>query len=150
MENRTSGTPGQLILADESFRIRGAVFEAYRVMGRGFLEGMYQECLALEFAARRIPFQAMPRVSLTYKGTILTQTYVPDFVCFDRVIVELKAVREIAPDHRAQVLNYLRSTGLELGLLVNFGGMSRATIERLVLQEGTADPRENTLTCPAS
>jgi GxxExxY protein len=101
-------------------------------MGSGFLEAVYQECLALEFAARAIPFSATPILSLNYKGAPLRQTYVPDFVCFDAIIVELKAVREIAPEHRAQVLNYLKATNLKLGLLVNFGGASKARIERLV------------------
>jgi GxxExxY protein len=123
----------ELIYADEAFHIQGAVFEVNRVMGRGFLEAVYQECLALEFAARRIPFRAMPPVALTYKSTPLKQTYFPDFVCFDAIIVELKAVREVAPEHRAQVLNYLRATGLPVGLLVNFGDASRATVQRLVL-----------------
>jgi GxxExxY protein len=136
----------RLVLAEEVFRIQGAVFEVNRAMGRGFLEAVYQECLALEFAAREIPFRAVPSLALTYKTTLLRQTYCPDFICFDAVIVELKAVRDIAPEHRAQVLNYLRATGLEVGLLVNFGTGSRATVERLVLQEGTANPRERTRT----
>ncbi|MCI3134077.1 GxxExxY protein [Phenylobacterium aquaticum] len=72
-------------------------------------------------------------LALSYKGTPLRQTYVPDFVCFDRVIVELKALRETAPEHRAQVLNYLKATGLKLGLLVNFGCMPKARIERIAL-----------------
>jgi GxxExxY protein len=122
-----------LLCADEVFCIQGAVFEVSRVMGRGFLEAVYQECLGLEFAARKIPFCAMPSVALTYKATPLSQTYRPDFICFDRVIVELKACREVAPEHRAQILNYLRATELRVGLLVNFGSASRATVQRLVL-----------------
>jgi GxxExxY protein len=99
-----------LLLADEVFRIQGAIYEVNR--GRGFLEAVYQECLSLEFAERQIPFRAMPALSLSYKGARLKQTYAPDFVCFDSIILELKAVREVAPEHRAQVLNYLRATGL--------------------------------------
>ena len=131
-----------LLLPDEVFRIQGAVFEVNKVMGRGFLEAVYQECMALEFAARKIPFRAMPSLALAYKDTPLKQTYCADFICFEAVIVELKAVREIVPDHKAQVLNYLRATGLEVGLLVNFGSVSKATVQRLVLQESTANPRE--------
>jgi len=141
---------GSMIHAGEVFRIQGAVFEVNRVMGRGFLEAVYQECLTLEFAARGIPFRATPPLSLAYKSTPLRQTYCPDFICFETIVVELKAVREIAPEHRAQVLNYLRATGLEVGLLVNFGGSSKATVQRLVLQEETANPRERTRTGPAS
>ncbi|HYE43813.1 MAG TPA: GxxExxY protein [Caulobacteraceae bacterium] len=82
---------------------------------------------------RGIPFVASPALALTYKHRPLHQTYVPDFVCFDSIIVELRAVRELAPEHRAQVLNYLRGTGLRLGLLVNFGSAPKARIERLVV-----------------
>ncbi len=70
---------------------------------------------------------------MTYKGRLLTQTYRPDFVCFDHIIVELKAVRELAPEHRAQTLNYLKATGLQVALLVNFGCAPKARVERLVL-----------------
>jgi|SRR5579872_853098 len=122
----------RLIFADEVFRIQGAIFEVNRVMGAGFLEAVYQECLGLEFAAREIPFVASRPLRLTYKGRPLSQTYVPDFICFDQIIIELKALREIAPEHRAQVLNYLKAAGLKLGLLVNFG-CAPARIERLVI-----------------
>jgi GxxExxY protein len=121
-----------LLRAEEVFQIQGAIFEVNRVMGRGFLEAVYQECLSLEFAARQIPFQETPQLKLAYKATRLRQTYVPDFVCFEAIIVELKATREVAPEHRAQVLNYLRATGLRVGLLVNFGD-AKATVQRLVL-----------------
>jgi GxxExxY protein len=120
-----------MLYAAEVFRIQGAVFDVNREMGAGFLEAVYQECLALEFAARDIPFARSKPLALAYKGQILRQTYVPDFVCFDRIIVELKATRDIAPEHRAQVLNYLNATGLRLGLLINFGSTPKAQIERL-------------------
>jgi GxxExxY protein len=122
-----------LLYADEVFRIHGAVFEVSREMGIGFLEAVYQGCLALEFAARGIAFVASRPLALKYKGNPLRQSYVPDFVCFDRIILELKVVREIAPEHRAQVINYLKATGLCLGLLVNFGGAPKARIERLIV-----------------
>ena len=123
----------RVLFPDEVYRIQGAVFDVYREMGSGFLEAVYQECLALEFAARSLPFAAMPSLALTYKGTPLRQTYVPDFVCSDRVVVELKAVRELAPEHRAQVINYLKATGLRLGLLVNFPPNAKARVERFVV-----------------
>ena len=122
-----------LLFAEETFRIRRAVFEVSRHMGTGFLEAVYQECLALEFAAQSIPFAASPPLALAYKSQPLKASYRPDFVCFGLIIVELKAVRELAPEHRAQVLNYLRATGLRLGLLVNFGSAPKARVERLVL-----------------
>src|SRR5678815_4186463 len=95
------------LFSAETFHIRGAMFDVYRTLGPGFLESVYQECLALEFAKREIPFEAGRRLSLSYKGELLRQVFVADFVCFDQIIIELKAVRAIAPEHRAQVINYL-------------------------------------------
>ena len=117
---------------NESYRIRGAVFEVYREMGCGFLEAVYQECLEKEFGKQEIPFVAQRELVLHYKGDRLAQVYKPDFICFDRIIVELKAVKELAGEHRAQVHNYLKATGLELGFLVNFGHYPKAEIERIV------------------
>ena len=124
--SQTTAKP--LLHADEVYRIQGAVFEVNRVMGRGFLEAVYHECLALEFERQGIPFISKPAVALAYKEATLRQTYSPDFICFDSVIVELKSARDIAPEHQAQVLNYLRATGLEVRLLVNFGALIRATV----------------------
>lgn len=118
--------------ADEAFAIQGAVFEVNREMGAGFLEAVYQECLAREFEARSIPFVSRPTLSIKYKSALLRQTYQPDFVCYGKIIIEIKATRDIAPEHRAQLLNYLRATGLTLGLLVNFGSSPKAQIQRLV------------------
>jgi GxxExxY protein len=101
-------------------------------MGVGFLEAVYQECLALELKARDIPFVAQPVLPLEYKGARLRATYVPDFICFGALIVELKALPALASEHRAQVLNYLTAAKLRVGLLVNFGCAPKARIERLV------------------
>ena len=122
----------RLLFREEVFRIQGAVFEVNREMGAGFLEAVYQECLALEFASRGIPFEALKPLRLTYKGQLLQQVYQPDFVCFETIVVELKALQRLAPEHRAQVLNYLQATGLRVGLLINFGSSPKAEIERLV------------------
>ena len=124
---------GQLIYAEETYAIRGAVFEVYREMGSGFLEAVYQECLGREFKRRDIPFIAQQELRLKYKGEPLIQIYKPDFVCFDKIILELKAIKEIAPEHKAQLLNYLKATDLKLGLLVNFGGHPMVEIERMAL-----------------
>jgi GxxExxY protein len=121
-----------LKFGEESYRIRGAVFEVYREMGCGFLEAVYQECLEREFRTQGIPCVSQRLLLLHYKGDPLEQTYAPDFVCFDRIIVELKAVRELTNEHRAQIHNYLKAAGLELGLLVNFGHYPKAEIERIV------------------
>ena len=97
------------------------MFDVYRAMGAGVLEAFYQECLALEFAARGIAFEAGKSLPLEYRDRALKQTDIADFVCHGRVIVELKAVRAIAPEHRAQIKNDLRATNMKLGQLVNFG-----------------------------
>lgn len=122
----------RLLLADEVFRIQGAVFEVNRVMGAGYLEAVYQECLALELGARQIPFVAQPTLTLNYKGTRLQRVYVPDFICFGSVILELKAMSALASEHRAQLLNYLKAADLKVGLLVNFGHAPKAQIERFI------------------
>ncbi len=121
-----------LLYSDKSYQIRGAFFEVYREMGCGFLEAVYQECLALEFTRRNILFKAQYGLTLQYKGDTLVQVYRPDFICYDLVIVEIKAVKELASEHQAQVHNYLRVTGLKLGLLVNFGHHPQVEIERIV------------------
>ena len=123
----------QLIYRDECYEIQGAVFEVYRVMGSGFLEAVYQECLERELTTRRIPYATQPTLELRYKGELLKQQYLPDLICYDKIIVELKAVKEIAPEHQAQILNYLKATGIRLGLLVNFGCSPKATVNRFVL-----------------
>ena len=102
-------------------------------MGSGFLEPVYQECLAREFNLRNLPYLAQVELKLTYKGDPLLQTYKPDFVCFGKIIVELKAIREFVPEHEAQLLNYLKATGFRVGLLVNFGSDPNVDIMRRIL-----------------
>jgi len=123
----------ELLFEKETYAIRGAVFEVYSEMGSGFLEPVYQECLEIELKNRAIPYVAQGELRLTYKGEPLVQAYKPDLICAGKVIVELKAVRELAPEHNAQLLNYLKITRLRLGLLVNFGSHPKAEIERMVL-----------------
>jgi len=105
----------------------------YREMGCGFLEAVYQECLEKEFRCRNIPFQAQKDIRLVYKGMTLNQTYKPDLICYEKIIVELKTAKQIAPEHEAQLLNYLKATNMKLGLLVNFGAYPKATIKRFIL-----------------
>ncbi len=111
---------GYFLYKEESSAINGAVFEVHKRMGVGLLEKVYQEALAIEFAMRGIPFEREKKYLLTYKGTQLETYYVADFVCYDKIIVELKSVTELLDIHKAQVKNYLALTGLELGLLYNF------------------------------
>ena len=121
----------EIIYKTESYAIIGACFEMYNEKGCGFLEPVYQECLGIEFGYQRIPAIAKPSLTLSYRGQILTQTYEPDYVCFGKIIVELKAVSALTDEHRAQLLNYLHATGFELGLLVNFGDYPKLEYERI-------------------
>jgi GxxExxY protein len=123
----------KILYKEESYAIQGAVYDVYREMGCGFLEAVYQECLEKEFHRRNIPFTPQAELLISYKGEKLLQTYKPDFVCYDKIIVELKAIKEVGEEHRAQVFNYLRASGMRLGLLVNFGHFPKATVERIVL-----------------
>mgnify|MGYP006312205991 CR=1 FL=1 len=123
----------EIIYKDECYAIQGAVFEVYREMGHGFLEAVYQECLLTELQSRNIPCAAQPMLRLLYKNQLLEQVYIPDFVCYGKIIVELKAVKVIAAEDTSQVINYLRATDMKLGLLVNFGSYPKATINRVVL-----------------
>lgn len=122
-----------LLYERESFGIRGAVFEVYREMGCGFVEPVYQECLERELTHRGIPFAAQPELKLKYKESPLRQTYRPDIVCYDKIILELKAVSALNGEHRAQLMNYLRASGMRLGFLVNFGHHQGVELERIVL-----------------
>ena len=121
-----------LLFESESYAIRGAIFEVYREMGSGFLEAVYQECMTKELRHKKIPFAAQPELKLSYKGERLEQVYRPDFICFDEIIVEIKAVKGLCDEHRAQLHNYLKATGLRLGFLVNFGHYPKVEIERIV------------------
>lgn len=123
----------EIIHREESYRIMGACFEVYKEKGCGFLEAVYQECLELELADQAIPFRAQQKLQLNYKGRPLKQTYEPDFVCHDKIILEIKAVSSLTGEHRAQVQNYLRATGHRLGLLVNFGHYPKVESERIAL-----------------
>ena len=111
----------------------GTVFEVYREMGSGFLEAVFQECMEDELADRGIPFVAKPKLEIFYKGKKLKQTYEPDLVCYGKVIVELKAIKALEDAHRAQLHNYLKATGLPLGLLINFGTHPKVEHERIAM-----------------
>jgi len=124
-----------ILFKEESYAIQGAIFEVYREMGCGcgFLESVYQECLEIELHSRDISFVAQQELLLHYKSKPLKTKFIPDFVCFGQIVVELKAVKDIAPEHKAQVINYLKATRMKLGLLVNFGTYPKTTIIRLAL-----------------
>lgn len=122
-----------IIYKEESYAIQGAVFEVYKEMGNGFLEAVYQECLEIEFENKKIPFVSQPMLKLKYKKWDLKKSYKPDFICFDKIIVELKGIRLITKEHQAQVINYLKATDFKLGLIVNFGAYPKVEIKRIAL-----------------
>ena len=122
----------QLVYPEESFAIMGACFEVYKETGCGFVEPVYQECLEIELAMQNIPFQAQEQLKLSYKQKPLRQFYVPDFICYGKIILEIKAVSKLCDEFRAQVHNYLKATGYQLGLLVNFGHYPQVEWERIV------------------
>ncbi|QDS98954.1 GxxExxY protein [Adhaeretor mobilis] len=121
-----------ILFKQESYQLIGACFEVYNQMGHGFLEPVYQECLELEFGLQKVSFAAQPKLKLEYKDNELEAICKPDFVCYEKIIIEIKAISEFHDVHRAQVHNYLKATGYRLGLLVNFGSASKLKYERIV------------------
>ena len=122
----------EIIHPDESYRIMGACFEVYNELGCGFLEAVYQECLTLEFNDQSIPFVEQHELNLRYKTHRLKAVYISDFIGCEKIIVEIKALKELTDIHRAQVHNYLKATRFKLGLLVNFGEHPKVVYERIV------------------
>jgi len=108
-------------LKEECYNIIGACMDVANELGCGFLESVYQEALSIEFAQQGIPFEKEKVMDVYYKGNLLNKKFTADFICFNQVILELKAVESLRPEHTAQVLNYLKATGKTIGLLVNFG-----------------------------
>ena len=122
-----------IIRKEDSYKIVGAAMEVYNQLGHGFLEAVYQEALEREFKSRGIPYEREKELTIYYKGEPLEQTYKADFICYEDIIVELKAVAMLQDSHRSQVYNYLRATKNKLGLLINFGNSDALEWERKVL-----------------
>ena len=108
----------------ETYKIIGAAMKVHNELGPGFTEKVYQEALAIEFAEREIPFIREKQIHATYKGVVLEGTFIPDFICYNKIIVELKAVKELDDVHRSQAINYAKIAGYSLSLLINFGDTS--------------------------
>lgn len=123
----------KILYKEECYNIQGAIFEVYKEMGSGFLESVYQECLEIELKSKNIPFLPQEQLKIKYKKEILNQTYKPDFICYDKIIVELKTAKDITDEHRAQVFNYLKATEFRLGIIVNFGHYPKAQVERIII-----------------
>ena len=118
---------------DETYRLLGACFEVYKELGCGLLEDVYQESLEIELKSQNIPFVSQSPLKLSYKGKTLRKTYIPDFICFDHIVVEIKALTKLLEEHKAQVLNYLHASRMPVGLLVNFGHYPQVEHVRFVL-----------------
>jgi len=110
-----------LIYRDECYLIVGCCMEVHKRLGCGFMEAVYQEALELEFIENAPDFEREKRLRIQYKGKLLKKEYSPDFVCFDKIILELKAAGELTEIHQSQLFNYLKAFSLRLGILVNFG-----------------------------
>lgn len=122
---------GNVFYKEESYNICGAIMSVHKELGCGFLEKVYQEALEVEFQLRNIPYEREKSIHITYKGKPLGEPYKADFLCYGKIIVELKAVDELCGAHRAQVINYLKASNMKLGLLANFGE-EWVKIERIV------------------
>ena len=121
-----------ILYEQESFKIIGACISVHKELGSGFFEAVYQEALVIEFRNHRIPFEQEKSLEIYFKGIRLNKKYCADFICYDRIILELKALNKMTSEHEAQLLNYLKATGLKLGILINFGETS-LKYKRLVL-----------------
>lgn len=122
----------KLIYEEETYALRGAILEVYKTLGDGYLEEVYQNALEEELKLRGIPFAAKKELHIMYKGRDCG-LYEPDFICFGKIIVELKAVETLHPKHSAQLMNYLRATGHKLGLLVNFCAYPKVDVRRIAV-----------------
>lgn len=109
---------------ERTYKIIGAAMEVHNDLGCGFLEPVYQEALEREFQSQGIPYQSQPEVKIYYKGELLNKTYEPDFICYEKIIVEIKALSQLSRTEEAQILNYLKASKLSPGLLINFGAKS--------------------------
>lgn len=114
----------RIVHRDKSYRIIGAAMEVHKELGCGFLESVYQEALALELQSLHIPYEREKQLDVYYKGVLLDKKFFADFICYEDILLEIKAVSELSPAHRAQLLNYLKVTKKRLGILLNFGETS--------------------------
>jgi GxxExxY protein len=121
-----------------TYKIIGVAMEVHKELGCGFLEPVYQEALEREFVMQIVPYKSQPIVEIKYKGKPLNKKYQPDFMCYEEIIVEIKALSGLSGNEEAQILNYLKATGFEIGLLINFGTRS-LEYKRLIRSHQFAD-----------
>jgi len=122
----------ELFLREEVYAVIGAAMEVHKELGPGFLEAVYQEALEMELEMRGIPFEPQKNLKLYYKGRLLKKEYTPDLLCFGKLIVDLKAIDRLSGKEESQILNYLKATGLKVGLLINFGSSPKLEWQRYV------------------
>lgn len=122
----------ELLLKKEVYNIIGAAMEVHKELGNGYLEGVYQEALWLEMDKANIPFEEQKELKIKYKGNFLDKKYIADFICYNSVIVAIKALNKLTTEHESQLLNYLKTTGIKVGRLINFGSKS-LEYKRMVL-----------------
>ena len=127
------GSDNRLIYEEESYAIIGAALDVYYRLGCGFLEPVYQEALGLELSLRRIPFIAQTRLPIKYKDFVLKKKYRADFVCFEKIIVEIKAEAALVGVDWAQLMNYMKASEFRLGLLFNFGSAHTLEKRRIII-----------------
>ena len=122
----------ELILKKEVYAVVGAAIDVHRELGPGFLESIYQEAMEIELSSRNVPFVAQQPIAVQYKGVTLKKQYFADLVCFEQIIVEIKALARLSGTEQAQLLNYLKGTGFPIGILINFGSHGKLEWKRLV------------------
>jgi GxxExxY protein len=122
----------ELILKNEVYKIVGAAIEVHKTLDAGFLEGVYQEAFEIELHSQKIPFESQKRLEIVYKGQLLKATYIADLICYDQIVVELKALGKLTGREQAQLIHYLKATGMRVGLLINFGSSGKLEWKRFV------------------
>ncbi len=122
----------ELLYKTEVFEIIGAAIEVHKELGHGFLEAVYQEAIQIEMGRRNIPFDFQKSLRIRYKDHLLKKEYVADFICYRKIIIELKALDKLSGKEEAQILNYLKATGLRVGLLINFGSHGKLEWKRFI------------------
>lgn len=127
------GMETELFLKDEVYQVIGAAIEVHKELGSGFLEAVYQEAFEIELTSRSVPYRSQVPLRVKYKGILLQKEYIADLLCFETIIVEIKALNKLSGNEESQILNYLKATGLKVGLLVNFGSAGKLEWKRLVL-----------------
>jgi GxxExxY protein len=122
----------ELLFKEEVYKIVGAAIEVHRNLGSGFLEAVYQEALEIEFCEQKVPYQAQAELNILYKNRILQKKYNPDFLCFQEIIVEIKALAQLSGTEESQIINYLKASGKRVGVLINFGSVGKLEWKRFI------------------